>query len=361
VAKTDILTEEEAQHLLADKAHASQGLVKLTDLDIQLTSDTIQQAEKLVSTVLEPDIDWGLHPGTNSMALKDSGGSKIANAFNTYPEHTILHLAENDDLISYLVQAKLIHRGSGKIVASGVGACSTMESKYAYRWVTNPEEFGFDKASVKYDKKKGKYRIPNPEIEDLGNTILKMASKRAEIDAANSLPGVGSGLKKLFGKKDNRNKEVGDRWMAFWTQVGALGLDEERVHSLLNVKSMKDWLSSGKSLNEAVEVLAKTVAAESKAHNQKRGGNQGEEELPQVDEKLLNGWQIARKIMQDLEVTDKQIRNWFSHYKLEVGLADFAKALPREDITADIISNFVAMLDAYKEKKAAEKSQDILD
>jgi hypothetical protein len=88
----------------------------------------------------------------------------------------------------------------------------------------------------------------------------------------------------------------------------------------------------------------------------------GEEEIPQVDADLLKGWQIARDTIQKLQLTDKQIRDWFAHYKIEIGLADFAKALPREDITKDIISNFVTMLDAFKEKKAAEKTQgNILD
>ena len=34
------------------------------------------------------------------------------------------------------------------------------------------------------------YRIRNPDLLDLDNTILKMASKRAEVDATLSLPGV---------------------------------------------------------------------------------------------------------------------------------------------------------------------------
>jgi hypothetical protein len=102
-------------------------------------------------------------------------------------------------------------------------------------------------------------------------------------------------------------------------------------------------------------------ATEKESKEGKGQGDGQEDEIPQVDQKLLTGWQIARKIVQELELTDRQIRNWFAHYKLEVGLSDFAKALPRQDVTADIISNFVTMLDAYKEKKAAEKSQEILD
>jgi hypothetical protein len=361
---TAILTEQEAQQVRTKQT--SQGLVRLNDVDIAVTKQTIEQAEKLVATVLEPEIDYGLHPGTNSMAVKDSGAAKIANAFNTYPEHAILHITEQDDLISYLIQARLIHRGSGAVVGSGVGACSTMESKYAYRWVRDPEEYGFDKKTLRYDKERKKYRITNPEIEDLGNTILKMASKRAELDAANSLPGVASGLKKLFQGKTREEP----RWTTFWSEVNALGLDEESVHNLLGVKTMKDWLGSGKSLNQAVELLAKKVKdlprkegeGKKEAKEGEEKGEGKEEEIPQVDDDVLKGWQIARGAIQKLEITDKQIRNWFAHYKVEIGLADFAKALPREDITKDIISNFVAMLDAFKEKKAAEKSKDnILD
>jgi hypothetical protein len=262
--ETGMITEEEGQKTRA--LQTSQGLVRLSDVDILMTKETIEQAEKLVASVLEPEIDFGLHPGTNSIAVKDSGAAKIYNGFNTFPEHVILHITEKDDLISYLVQAKLVHRISGAVVGSGVGACSTMESKYAYRWVRNPEEYGFDRKSLRYDKERKKWRITNPEIEDLGNTILKMASKRSELDAANSLPGVASGLKKLFLKYDKEGNHgkgkaaTEPRWATFWSEVGALGLAEDQVHEMLGVKSMKDWLSSGKGLNEAIQLLAKKVS-----------------------------------------------------------------------------------------------------
>ena len=136
-----------------------------------------------------------------------------------------------------------------------------MESKYAYRYVEDPAEFGLDINTLKFDKKKRKYRIPNPETEDLGNTILKMASKRGEIDASQSLPGVSSALKKLFLGKVRGKKEDGHAWQKFWGEVNALGLGEDALHQMLGIKSLKDdWLAKGKGLNEAVEVLAKMVA-----------------------------------------------------------------------------------------------------
>jgi hypothetical protein len=87
-----------------------------------------------------------------------------------------------------------------------------------------------------------------------------------------------------------------------------------------------------------------------------------QEEIPQVDDDLLKGWQIARTMIQALGITDKQIATWFAHYKIQVGFADFAKALPRKDMTNEMISKFVTMLDAYKEQKAVVKSrEEILD
>jgi hypothetical protein len=138
-----------------------------------------------------------------------------------------------------------------------------MESKYAYRYVEDPAELGLDKASLKFDKKKKKWRIPNPETEDLGNTILKMAAKRGEIDASQSLPGVSSALKKLFlGKVKGKDQNDGHAWQKFWGEVTALGLSEAGVHEMLGIKSLKDdWLAKGKGLNEAAEVLAKMVAS----------------------------------------------------------------------------------------------------
>jgi len=248
---SEVLSPEEAEAV-----RRAQALIKLSDDDIKAITETIQQAEKLVTSVLQPDIDYGLHPGTSSMALKDTGGSTIANAFNCYPEHAILHLREDDEVISYLVQAKLISRVSGKVVAVGVGACSTMESKYAYRWVEDPAEYGIDKSGLKYDKKKRKYRIPNPEAEDLGNTILKMASKRAEIDAAQSLPGVGSALKKLFNKD---RKDTKPNWQTFYGELTALELNEESAKQMLGIKSFnaKGEKPSDKSVAEAFEELDK--------------------------------------------------------------------------------------------------------
>lgn len=82
-----------------------------------------------------------------------------------------------------------------------------------------------------------------------------------------------------------------------------------------------------------------------------------EPEIPQVDEQLLKGWQIVRESVKTLNITDKQISKWFAHYGVTMSLVDFARALPPAripEITNDLLSNFQAMLDAYREQKTSK-------
>jgi hypothetical protein len=81
-----------------------------------------------------------------------------------------------------------------------------------------------------------------------------------------------------------------------------------------------------------------------------------EQEIPQLDEVLLKGWLIVKNSVKQLNLTDGQIRKWFSRASppLEVGLADFDKAIPPEKVTNELLSKFQAMLDVYCERQKAE-------
>jgi hypothetical protein len=85
-----------------------------------------------------------------------------------------------------------VHRKTGTIIAEGVGEASSFESKYRYRWVYESDvPKGLEKdalvSKVFKNKKTGaeyaKYRIENTDLIDQWNTILKMAKKRALVDA----------------------------------------------------------------------------------------------------------------------------------------------------------------------------------
>jgi len=100
--------------------------------------------------------------------------------------------------------------GEVEYIGEGLGHCNSLESKYRYRWVTRdqlPVEFAkADKpweawankhgpATVKSKYGKGGktfnvFRIENDIPHDLANTILKMAKKRAFVDAELTVTGA---------------------------------------------------------------------------------------------------------------------------------------------------------------------------
>jgi len=298
--------------------------LELTEEAIQTIQHNIQMAERLVMTVLEKDVDYGIHPGTDSFALRDPGASKITNTFNCYPDHKILYSQETDEIITFQVQANLTSRQTGNVVGTGIGSSSTMETKYGFRWVETPEDYGYKREELTR-RRKGKYRIPNPEISDLGNTILKMATKRAEIDACQSLPGVGSALRKLFGAPERKQPD----WASFWGRVAQLGLSEELVHEMLGVTSVNQWIAQGKTLDEAIRVLSQKLSHHEPPKQKKT-------EMPTTEpgeEGFSIDLQWLKESLNELKWSEETAKTWLvSKYKVSPTgtLAEVISRLTRE-------------------------------
>jgi len=154
----------------------------------------IAQFQVVVQRTLLKDVDYGVIPGTSGKpTLYKSGAEKIIRIFNCCDRYEVLDKTEDwqRPFFRYLVKCQLIGLHTGKVLSEGVGECNSMEAKYRYRWVREediPPELS--KEELKYkETKKGErlYRIPNDEIYSQVNTILKMAKKRALVDAALSL------------------------------------------------------------------------------------------------------------------------------------------------------------------------------
>lgn len=267
------LTEEIKETALVQTAPAA---LELTTQAIEITKNNIALCATLVREVLEKDIDYGMIPGVPTPFLWDAGAAKIMSAFNCYAEYTLVRVVDLPGKLAFTVFAKLINRKSQQVVATGIGAASTREIKHRYRWVKDPEAEGISRKGLKkneYDK----YRIPNPNTEDLLNTIAKMAAKRADIDAAQSLPGVAATLRKLFhppaGQKPKPRKwdtETGEQvpdkdttskatnnWKLFESKLQVLGIPHKEARDILCVNSIKnDWVGvQGKTLEEAYDVI----------------------------------------------------------------------------------------------------------
>lgn len=166
-------------------------------------------------------VDYGVIPGTANKALLKPGAEKLTQLFRCIPRFTIEEKIEDWDrqLFYYRFACQILNQ-DGQVVAEGVGSCSTYESRY--RWRTADRVCpACGKATIKRSKhpprddpqgQPGWYcfgkiggcganfaaadpavagqqtgRVQNPDLIDQANTVLKMAKKRAHVDAAITL------------------------------------------------------------------------------------------------------------------------------------------------------------------------------
>lgn len=134
--------------------------------------------------------------------LLDPGAGKLIGFFQCRPRHRVLERyyhkdEEGYESIRYVVAAEIVQSATGVVVAEGVGSCTSDEVKYKYRWYYSSElkKMGYKDEEIKklperMRRQSPVYRVRNPEIPDLDNTIFKMAAKRAEVDGTLQLPGV---------------------------------------------------------------------------------------------------------------------------------------------------------------------------
>ena len=143
-----------------------------------------------MSTVMRKDHDFGVIPGTGKPSLYKPGSEKILSMFNLAAQPQVEDLS-TPDCIRYRVTIAVIHIPTGAIAGYGVGEASSAESKYQWRAAVCDEEWDetpTDRKRLKW--KKGYQGSPassirqiRADMEDVANTILKMAKKRAQIDA----------------------------------------------------------------------------------------------------------------------------------------------------------------------------------
>lgn len=161
------------------------SIIETVDIDnISTTMNKIAQMQAVVQKTLKQGHDFGEVPGTSKPTLLKPGGEKICMLFGLNPEYEFLQTTEDYDkeFFSYNIRCTLFR--NGQPVAQGVGSCNSKEKKYRFINVDEIPE-SYMGASESFTDKYGrtKYKINNPDICSLVNTILKMAKKRAFIDA----------------------------------------------------------------------------------------------------------------------------------------------------------------------------------
>lgn len=108
-----------------------------------------------MSAVMKEGLHFGKIPGCSSKpVLLKPGAEVLAFAFQLMPKYEIQQTSLDKGHREYLITCEISHRPTGGYVGQGIGSASTMEKKFS----------------------RG-----NPA--DMYNTVLKMAKKRAFVDA----------------------------------------------------------------------------------------------------------------------------------------------------------------------------------
>lgn len=154
----------------------------------------IREFQNIVKELLVKGLDYGVVPGCGDKpTLLKPGAEKLAKLHKLADTYEVVEKTEDWDikLFRYIIKCRLVLMGTDMVVSEGMGECNSYESKYKYRWVyENKVPAHLDKVSLKsksYINDKGKaivqYQIDNDDIYSQINTILKMAKKRAMVDA----------------------------------------------------------------------------------------------------------------------------------------------------------------------------------
>jgi len=138
------------------QAQNSVAIIDMVEIQqVQATMNKISQFQQVIQKTLHQGHDFGIIPGTDKPTLLKPGAEKILMMMGLQSEFEIVDSTRDFDkgFFQYQVRCKLI-RGD-MVITEGLGACNTRERKY-----------------LKMD----------PFTMD--NTVLKMAKKRALVDAA---------------------------------------------------------------------------------------------------------------------------------------------------------------------------------
>jgi hypothetical protein len=164
--------------------------------DIKLQIDMIND---LYRSVMKKDEHYGKIPGTQKDTLLKAGAEKLIQMFRLSPQikkDEVVELGNGHREYRYIIS--LCHRPTGETWGDGSGTCSTLESKYKYRWANKPKPDNPDELKL---LGKGRWRKindewqwqekeENPDIADAYNTVMKMSYKRAIVAAVIIATGV---------------------------------------------------------------------------------------------------------------------------------------------------------------------------
>lgn len=181
-----------------------------------MTADRVRKQVNLIQEVMRDVMHvnehYGVIPGCGTKpTLLKPGAEKLSTTFRLAPSYDIRKSDLPNGHREYEIVCSLTHMSTGQFVGQGLGSCSTMEGKYRFRKaaakcpecgkedtiIKGKQEFGggwlcFKKkggCGAKFADGDGQIenqemgRVEHDNPADYYNTVLKMAKKRAQVDA----------------------------------------------------------------------------------------------------------------------------------------------------------------------------------
>lgn len=192
------------------------GTFRTELMPIKQVQMMVEQIRSLLSSCMKPDMHYGVIPGTGKKPTLLKPGAELLNVmFRLRPEYLIRETFHEDGHLTIHSKCSLFHVDSGMKVGEGDAICTTKESKYAYRAAKrvcpkcgktaiykSKEEYGggwycwkkpeiggcgaiFKDGSQEAADIEKQFvgKVPNEDLPDQYNTVIKMANKRSNIAA----------------------------------------------------------------------------------------------------------------------------------------------------------------------------------
>ena len=312
--------------------------------------------QDLLKSQMQEDVHYGKIPGTGDKpTLLKSGAEMLRMVFNLRTTCTKDDVAVSDEGNGHKTYEICMHISNkdGEIIATGLGTCSTMESKYKYRsQITDrkvPSEYweSRDKALLggsQYSPKKVKgawlisERVEHDNPADYYNTVKKMAKKRAMAD----------GILTATCSSDLFTQDLEDL-NANFKQYDGVETEEKKtpVKEGIDLHSTQEH-SSTTSIGKSKNINSEAVANASPSQQVKEWEQQANDPLP-IPVSLHNGMannEAVQAILGDM-------------YENRLDWAEFVKNWPKiSSAMMQLKEDYQDLLVAYKDEiKAYHKGE----
>jgi hypothetical protein len=154
-----INTDEQSEKvIMLNPSENTQTVSVIPDFAITIAQakERIALLQNFVREMMIPNVDYGLIPGCQKPSLYKSGAEKLCDVYGFSKHFEVLNRMEDWEkgIFHFEIKSILINKRTGLVEAEGLGSCSNKEKKYQYQ-----------------------------DGYSIINTIMKMAKKRALVDA----------------------------------------------------------------------------------------------------------------------------------------------------------------------------------